>query len=78
MYGALASGEPHALGFPCRLQGHSSAEESPFPGQAELEAFFAWLDLCDHLTKEATPVGTALAPGPSGAPWRAAGEIPSV
>ncbi|XP_066495242.1 FHF complex subunit HOOK-interacting protein 2B isoform X2 [Tiliqua scincoides] len=38
-----------------RLQG-SSTEESPFPGQEELEAFFAWLDLCDHLVKEATPV----------------------
>lgn len=40
-----------------RLQGSSSAEEeNPFPGQAELEAFFAWLDLCDHLAREAIPV----------------------
>ncbi|XP_044273351.1 FHF complex subunit HOOK interacting protein 2B isoform X1 [Varanus komodoensis] len=38
-----------------RLQGRSG-EESAFPGQASLEAFFAWLSLCDSLAKEAHPV----------------------
>ncbi|CAI5783172.1 Family with sequence similarity 160 member B2 [Podarcis lilfordi] len=38
-----------------RLQG-SCIEENAFPGQASLEAFFAWLDLCDCLVKEAHPV----------------------
>ncbi|KAJ6658732.1 hypothetical protein lerEdw1_019892 [Lerista edwardsae] len=47
-----------------RVQGSSSAEEeSPFPGQAELEAFFAWLDLCDHLAREAAPVVSAAVSG---------------
>ncbi|XP_053257307.1 FHF complex subunit HOOK interacting protein 2B [Podarcis raffonei] len=38
-----------------RLQG-SCVEENAFPGQASLEAFFAWLDLCDCIAKEAHPV----------------------
>ncbi|XP_062995268.1 FHF complex subunit HOOK-interacting protein 2B isoform X2 [Elgaria multicarinata webbii] len=38
-----------------RLQG-SRMEESSFPGQSSLEAFFGWLDLCDSLVKEAHPV----------------------
>ncbi|XP_053124913.1 FHF complex subunit HOOK interacting protein 2B isoform X2 [Hemicordylus capensis] len=39
-----------------KLQGSSAEESSSFPGQADLEAFFGWLDLCDCLVKEAPPL----------------------
>uniref|UniRef100_A0A8D0H3P0 FHF complex subunit HOOK interacting protein 2B n=1 Tax=Sphenodon punctatus TaxID=8508 RepID=A0A8D0H3P0_SPHPU len=38
-----------------RLQGNS-AEEGSFPGKGSMEAFFNWLDYCDHMVKEAHSV----------------------
>ncbi|XP_043359161.1 FHF complex subunit HOOK interacting protein 2B isoform X10 [Dermochelys coriacea] len=38
-----------------RLQ-NNSADEASFPGKGSLDAFFSWLDYCDHLVKEAHPV----------------------
>ncbi|XP_039180126.1 protein FAM160B2 isoform X2 [Crotalus tigris] len=46
---------------PCRLQSDASVEESSFPGEHSLEAFFDWLEFCDCLVKQAHPVvGDAL------------------
>ncbi|XP_062817266.1 FHF complex subunit HOOK-interacting protein 2B isoform X1 [Anolis carolinensis] len=39
-----------------RCQSSPAEEENAFPGQADLEAFLGWLDLCDCLVKEAHPV----------------------
>ncbi|XP_043392150.1 FHF complex subunit HOOK interacting protein 2B isoform X8 [Chelonia mydas] len=38
-----------------RLQ-NNSADEASFPGKGSLDAFFSWLDYCDHLMREAHPV----------------------
>uniref|UniRef100_K7FIP0 FHF complex subunit HOOK interacting protein 2B n=1 Tax=Pelodiscus sinensis TaxID=13735 RepID=K7FIP0_PELSI len=38
-----------------RLQ-NKAADEGSFPGKASLDAFFSWLDYCDHLVREAHPV----------------------
>ncbi|XP_074838110.1 FHF complex subunit HOOK-interacting protein 2B isoform X2 [Carettochelys insculpta] len=37
-----------------RLQ--NSAADVPFPGKGSLDAFFRWLDYCNHLIREAQPV----------------------
>ncbi|KAM6431993.1 FHF complex subunit HOOK-interacting protein 2B isoform 3-T3 [Liasis olivaceus] len=39
-----------------RLPRDTCVEESSFPGEYSLQAFFGWLDFCDCLTKEAHPV----------------------
>ncbi|XP_060643745.2 FHF complex subunit HOOK-interacting protein 2B isoform X3 [Anolis sagrei] len=36
-----------------RRQSSSTEERNAFPGQTDLEAFLAWMDLCDCLVKEA-------------------------
>ncbi|XP_005285160.2 FHF complex subunit HOOK-interacting protein 2B isoform X2 [Chrysemys picta bellii] len=38
-----------------RLQ-NNSTDEASFPGKGSLDAFFSWLDYCDHLVREAHPV----------------------
>ncbi|CAM5127167.1 unnamed protein product [Natator depressus] len=38
-----------------RLQ-NNSADEASFPGKGSLDAFFSWLDYCDHLMREVHPV----------------------
>ncbi|XP_067386371.1 FHF complex subunit HOOK-interacting protein 2B isoform X2 [Emydura macquarii macquarii] len=41
-----------------RLQ-NNSTDEGSFPGKGSLDAFFSWLDYCDHLVREAHPVVAA-------------------
>uniref|UniRef100_A0A8C8S5D8 Family with sequence similarity 160 member B2 n=1 Tax=Pelusios castaneus TaxID=367368 RepID=A0A8C8S5D8_9SAUR len=41
-----------------RLQ-NNSTDEGSFPGKESLDAFFGWLDYCDHLVREAHPVVAA-------------------
>ncbi|XP_042329302.1 FHF complex subunit HOOK interacting protein 2B [Sceloporus undulatus] len=41
-----------------RLQSSSAEDKGSFLGQRNLEAFFAWLDLCDCLVKKSHPIVT--------------------